>query len=111
MPQGAVLGGLDAAHFRRDGGVMEDGPEAAEGEYRHGEKTYTLREQDSERWQVFDGARYLGVVLATPGSRETGPEYTIDFAGEEDKYDEPATDDWRLVLEYLIDNSTPPIGT
>jgi hypothetical protein len=40
-------------------------------------------------------------------TQETGPEYTIDFAGEEDVYDEPATDDWPLVLEYLIDNSTP----
>jgi hypothetical protein len=36
--------------------------------------------------------------------------YTLDFAGEEDKCDEPANEDWRLVLEYLIDNSAPPVG-
>lgn len=47
--------------------------------------------------------RYLGVLMAVRGS--DGPAYTLDFAGEEDKYDEPAADDWRLVLEYLIDHS------
>ena len=45
----------------------------------------------------------VGVPVAVDGA--DGPEYTIDFAGEEDKYDEPASDDWRLVLEYLIEHS------
>lgn len=89
---------------------MEDGPEDAEGTYEYAGKTYRLMEHDSEKWQVFDGDRYLGQVVALPGTQESGPEYTIDFAGEEDAYDEPATDDWRLVLEYLIDHAAPSAG-
>ena len=88
---------------------MEDGPELAEGNYPFGDKTYRLVEEDSERWAVLDGDVYLGVLIAVPGEGEgearTGPLYTLDFAGEEDKYDEPATDDWRLVLEYLINHA------
>lgn len=84
---------------------MEDGPEAAEGTYEYAGRSYRLREEESEKWRVFDGDRYLGVVIAVDGP--DGPEYTLDFAGEEDKYDEPTTDDWRLVLEYLIDHSAP----
>jgi hypothetical protein len=52
---------------------------------------------------VFDGDIYLGVLVAVESAG--GPLYTLDFAGEENKYDEPATDDWRLVLEYLIDHA------
>jgi hypothetical protein len=89
---------------------MEDGPEEAEGTYEYAGKSYRLVERDSEKWRVFDGDRYLGQVVALPGTQESGPEYTLDFAGEEDQYDEPATDDWRLVLEYLIDHSAPPVG-
>jgi hypothetical protein len=89
---------------------MEDGPEFAEGTYEYAGKTYRLEELESERWRVFDRDTYLGQVVAVKGTQETGPLYTIDFAGEEDVYDEPATDDWRLVLEYLIDNSAPPVG-
>jgi hypothetical protein len=89
---------------------MEDGPEEAEGTYEYAGKAYKLVERDSEKWQVFDGDHYLGQVVAVPGDDESGPQYTLDFAGEEDTYDEPATDDWRLVLEYLIDNSAPPAG-
>lgn len=87
---------------------MEDGPEAAEGTYTYAGHDYRLREDESEKWQVFDGDRYLGVLIAVNGS--DGPAYTLDFAGEEGKYDEPANEDWRLVLEYLIDNSAPPAG-
>lgn len=89
---------------------MEDGPEFAEGTYEYGGKTYRLEERESERWRVYDGDIYLGQVVAVKGTQGTGPEYTIDFAGEEDVYDEPATDDWRLVLEYLIHNLQPPVG-
>ncbi|MCU1439525.1 MAG: hypothetical protein JWP85_522 [Rhodoglobus sp.] len=88
---------------------MEDGPESAEGNYPYRDKTYRLVEADSERWDVFDGDIYLGVLVAVPGEGKgevrSGPLYTLDFAGEENKYDEPATDDWRLVLEYLIDHA------
>jgi hypothetical protein len=45
------------------------------------------------------------VLVALPAVDRSGPLYTLDFAGEENRYDEPATDDWRLVLEYLIDNA------
>ena len=54
---------------------------------------------------MLDGDIYLGVLVAVPGVDQSGPLYTLDFAGEENKYDEPATDDWRLVLEYLIDHA------
>jgi hypothetical protein len=88
---------------------MEDGPEQAESNYSYRGKTYRLIEADSERWDVFDSDIYLGVLVALPGQGEredrSGPLYTLDFAGEENKYDEPATDDWRLVLEYLIDHA------
>jgi hypothetical protein len=84
---------------------MEDGPEAAEGNYPYRDKVYRLVEGESERWSVFDGDIYLGVLVAEPSVDRSGPLYTLDFAGEERKYDEPATDDWRLVLEYLIDNA------
>jgi hypothetical protein len=89
---------------------MEDGPEGTEGTYEYVGKTYRLEEFESEKWRVYDNGHYLGQVIAVPGTQETGPEYTLDFAGEEDTYDEPATDDWRLVLEYLIDHSAPPVG-
>jgi hypothetical protein len=81
---------------------MED---QAEGNYSYGGKTYRLAEQESEKWEVFDQDTYLGVLIAVPGEDRSGPLYTLDFAGEEDKYEEPATDDWRLVLEYLIDHA------
>jgi len=82
---------------------MEDGPEAAEGNYPYRDKTYRLVEADSERWEVFDGDIYLGVLIAVP--TKNGPVYTIDFAGEENLYEEPAGDDWRLVLEWLINHA------
>lgn len=78
---------------------MEDGPEQAGGSYEYAGKSYRLVERDSEKWRVSDGDRYLGQVVALPGTQKSGPEYTIDFADEEDEYDEPATDDWRLVLD------------
>lgn len=89
---------------------MEDGPESVESAYEYSGKSYRLVERESERWEVYDNGRYLGVLIALPGSKASGPQYTLDFAGEEDKYDEPATDDWRLVLEYLIDNAPGPAG-
>lgn len=84
---------------------MEDGPEDAEGNYPYRDKVYRLVEGESERWSVFDADIYLGVLVAEPGVDRSGPLYTIDFAGEEGQRDEPATDDWRLALEYLIDHA------
>lgn len=43
---------------------MENGPEAAEGTYEYAGHRYRLREEESEKWRVFDGDRYLGVVIA-----------------------------------------------
>ncbi len=83
---------------------MEDGPEAAEGNYPYRDKIYRLVEVESERWQVLDADVYLGQLVAVDGGRQ-GPQYTIDFAGQEDQVDEPATDDWRRALEVLIDRS------
>ena len=80
---------------------MEDGPEHAEGSYEYNGRVYRLAETVSERWSVYDGGRHLGDVVAVPGTQESGPEYTIDLAGE--SVDEPATDDWQRALETLID--------
>jgi hypothetical protein len=90
---------------------MEDGPEAAEGIYDYAGKTYRLEERDSEQWSVFDGDTYLGVVERADGvpSRE-GPVYVAHAAGEEKLPDVEPTDDWQLALEYLIDNTAPPVG-
>jgi len=89
---------------------MEDGPESAEGSYEYAGKTYRLEERESEQWRVYDRDQYLGTVLATQAASDGSPEYTIDFAGEEGKYDEPATDDWRRAVEYIIDEAAPPAG-
>jgi hypothetical protein len=90
--------------------AMEDGPEEAEGRYEYGGKTYRLEEQESEKWRVYDGDRYLGQVLLVQSQSEAGFQYTIDLATEEGKVDEPATDDWQRALETLIDLSAPPVG-
>jgi hypothetical protein len=36
--------------------------------------------------------------------------YVAHGAGDEDLPDIEPTDDWHLALEYLIDNSAPPVG-
>lgn len=82
---------------------MEDGHEEAEGGYSYGGKMYRLDERESERWEVYDGERYLGVVWAKDSLE--GPLYSIDQAGEEGKVDEPFTDDWRRAVETLIDRA------
>jgi hypothetical protein len=88
---------------------MEDGPEAAEGVYEYAGKTYRLDERESEKWFVYEGEHYLGVVeqASGPVTRE-GPVYVAHAAGDEDLPDVEPTDDWHLALEYLIDNSAPP---
>jgi len=89
---------------------MEDGPESTEGTYEYAGKTYHLDERDSEQWPVLDGEKWLGTIRSAPKLSDGSPEYTIDFAGEEGKYDEPASDDWRRAVEYIIDNAAPPVG-
>jgi len=85
---------------------MEDGPEAAEGTYTYGAKSYRLEERESEVWSVFDGERYLGVVerAAASVTRE-GPMYVAHAAGDEALPDVEPTDDWQRALEYLIDQT------
>ncbi len=83
---------------------MEDGPEAAEGNYPYRDKIYRLVEEESWVWQVLDADIYLGQVVAKDGGRD-GQLYSIDFVGQEGEVDEPWTDDWRRALEYLIDHA------
>ena len=87
---------------------MEDGPESAEGNYPYRDKIYRLVEVESERWQVLDADIYLGQIVAVSCRDRSGPLYTIDFAGQEDQVDEPATEDWRRAVEVLIERS--PVG-
>jgi len=89
---------------------MEDGPEELEGSFDYAGQTYRLVEEKSEQWKVYLGDQYLGALIAVPGSEQSGLQYTIDLAGEENLIDEPATDDWRRALEVLIDSTAPPVG-
>jgi hypothetical protein len=90
---------------------MEEGPEQAEGTYKHAGTTYRLEERENERWRVYDGERCLGVVeVATGAPSREGPVYVAHVAGDEELPDVEPTDDWHLALEYLIDNSAPPVG-
>ena len=85
---------------------MKDGPEEANGTYEYAGRTFRLDERDSEEWRVFDAGIHLGTVRAMPLVGTTGPQYTIDIAGDV-PIDEPATDDWRRAIEALIDLANP----
>jgi hypothetical protein len=85
--------------------AMEDGPEAAEGTYQYGEKTYNLDERQSEVWTVLDGKLLLGTVRALPAVDDRGPLYAVDVPGETETEDVP-TDDWNSAVEYIIDQSS-----
>ncbi len=50
----------------------------------------------------------LGQIIARGGTKESGPLYTIHLAGEEGRHDEPATDELRRALEYVIDHADSP---
>jgi hypothetical protein len=82
---------------------MEDGPEAAEGAYRYGAKSYQLEERESEVWSVLDGATVIGTVRALPAD-ERGVLYAVDVPGDTETEDVP-TPDWKAALEYVIDQS------
>ncbi|CAQ03348.1 hypothetical protein ACR8AL_07485 [Clavibacter sepedonicus] len=82
---------------------MEDGPEAAEGQYSYAGKTYRLEEQESERWRVYDGDTYLGTLAQTDAtSNERWMHYSSTPAGDEGA-SMPTTDDWHAALRHLID--------
>jgi hypothetical protein len=83
---------------------MEDGPEAAEGSYTYGAKTYRLEERQSEVWTVLDGDQLLGTVRALPRVDDRGVLYAVDVPGETETEDVP-TDDWKAALEYVVDQS------
>jgi hypothetical protein len=83
---------------------MEDGPEAAEGTYTYGAKSYRLEERDSEVWTVLDGEQVIGTVRALPQTDERGVLYAVDVPGETETEDVPTTD-WKAALEYVIDQS------
>jgi hypothetical protein len=84
---------------------MEDGPEDAEGTYSYGANTYTLRERESEKWEVRapDG-QLIGTVSAVPGPDRVGPLYAVEVPGETETEDVP-TEDWRAAVEYIIGQS------
>jgi hypothetical protein len=89
---------------------MHEGSDKTESTYEYAGKTYRLVEHESEKWRVYDGDRYLGQVIPSPGGQQSGSEYTVDVAGEATQSGEPVMGGWQLVLEYLIDNSAPPVG-
>jgi hypothetical protein len=85
---------------------MEDGPEAAEGTYEFDGKSYRLAEVESEKWRVYDGDTYLGVVVQSDAtSAETWMHYASHCAGDE-SHDVPTTDDWHAALRHLIEAAT-----
>jgi hypothetical protein len=84
---------------------MEDGPEAAESRYTWGGKTYRLEEVESERWRVFDGDTYLGVLEQTDATDdERWMHYASKPAGDE-LAEAPTTDDWHAALRHLIEST------
>jgi hypothetical protein len=83
---------------------MEDGPEAAEGTYTYGAKSYRLEERDSEVWTVMDAEHVIGTIRALPPTAEGGVLYAVDVPGETETEDVP-TSDWRAAIEYVIDQS------
>ncbi|MCU1584062.1 MAG: hypothetical protein JWM49_618 [Microbacteriaceae bacterium] len=83
---------------------MEDGPESAEGRYEYGDKVYRLEERESETWSVFEGARLIGTLIATPAVDERGPLYTVRLDHEGATVSE-SIDDWEAALDYLIDQA------
>ena len=90
---------------------MEDGPEAAEGRYEYGGRTYRLAERESERWTVTaDDGQYVGLLMAIRTGERSAPQYAVELPAGKGGPDEPATEDWRPALEYLIDQSVPPVG-
>jgi hypothetical protein len=80
---------------------MEDGPEAAEGTYPYGAKTYQLEERENEVWTVLDGRSLLGTVRALPAD-ERGVLCSADVPGETETKAVP-TPDWKAALEYVTD--------
>jgi hypothetical protein len=68
---------------------MEDGPEAAEGSYVYGEKTYRLEERENEVWTVLDGGVPIGTVRALQERDPRGPMYVVDVPGETETEDNP----------------------
>jgi hypothetical protein len=90
---------------------MEDGPEGAEGTYTYAGGQFRLSELESERWIVSsdDGTR-LGVLVALDGQDRDGPQYFVEKFGDERRLNIDPISDWRRALEYLIDNTAPPIG-
>jgi len=90
---------------------MEDGPEDADGTYDYAGKTYRLEERDSEVWQVFDGDRHLGDLIAKGGPHTPGgPTYVPHCVGTDNSEELPPSDHWQAVLEWLVDQSAPPVG-
>ena len=87
--------------------LMEDGPEKANGSYEYAGRTFHLRENDRERWFVYDAGIHIGTLVARPGQQASVPEYSIDIADGYGVVDEAVTDDWRRALETLIDQATP----
>jgi hypothetical protein len=83
---------------------MEDGPEAAEGSYTYGDKTYRIEERESEVWTVLDGDTVLGTLTALPPTEDRGVVYAVDVPGETETEDVP-TPDWSAALEYIIGQS------
>jgi hypothetical protein len=82
---------------------MEDGPEAAEGTYTYGAKSYRLEERESEVWSVLEGEQIIGTVRALPAD-ERGVLYAVDVPGETETEDVP-TPDCKAALEYVIGQS------
>lgn len=84
---------------------MEDGPWAPRSRYTWGGKTYRLEEVESERWRVFDGETYLGVLEQTDATDgERWVHYASRLAGDE-LAAVPTTDDWCAALRHLIESA------
>jgi hypothetical protein len=89
---------------------MTDAAVPTEGTYDYAGKEFRIVKQDGARWRVFDGDSRLGDVVELPGSQESGRLFTLETNGDPNPHDEPAARDWHAALEFLIDNTAPPVG-
>lgn len=85
---------------------MADGAQEIDSSYDWEGKTYQLEEISTNHWTVFDGERYLGVIIASELDEDDEnplPNYESRLAGEETESTGDGTDDWRSALEDLLD--------
>lgn len=78
-------------------------PDGTVGLEYHGRR-YRLLPQPHHAWAVVDRKRCVGIVeLACPHIGDDGPRFAAKRVGEERTVVDGWTNDWRLAVEWLVD--------